>query len=150
MGTSGGDSTSTETVDKKTGGGSPAPASAATGVAAHRPAETLTALAGGLGAAVTQLLDVENAAVISALIALVGFLPALITWLVEVGKKWDGPGFVPPRAEVAAELDYAQARLLRHARIAVKENVGGAPESELERVKAIRDAFGETKPESGA
>lgn len=144
MATSGGDSGSPATAEKKAEGGSSAPAPAPAGVAAHRPAETLTAVAGGLGAAVTQLLGVENAAVISFLIALVGLLPALVTWLVELGKHWDGPG--TPAAEAQAELDYAQARLLRHARVAPGGSATGVGESELERVKAIRDAFGESKP----
>lgn len=104
------------------------------------PAETLTALAGALGAAVTQLLDVDNAAVVSVLIALLGLLPALVTWLVEIGKKWDEPGAGRGTSSgIQGEVAHFEEMFLRHAAIT------GEPHPQLDAISSVRAKFATPK-----
>lgn len=119
------------------GGSSEAAGSGSKLLAADRPAETVTALGGVVGAAAAQLLDLENAAVVSLLLAVVGLLPALVTWLVEVGKKWDDSPSSGSAAGAAAELDYLQARMLREVGVCV----GPDFDARVEKISQVRQAF---------
>ena len=122
----------------------PAPTTGPAGLAG-RPAETVTAAAGAVGAALTQILGIDNSAIITVLFAALGLLPALVTFLIELGKKWEGSSIVSSDSDVAAELAYSQSRLLRAARIG--EAYGSS--AELERVKAIKTTFAGDKPQAG-
>lgn len=117
--------------------------SGGTALPKDRPAETLTAAAGVVAAGVTQLLDVENAAVIGVLVALVGLIPAFVTWLVEIGKKWDDAagGAV---ASPAGEAEYLQGKLLREASICIDET-----EKRRHAIEKILTTFRESQPQDG-
>jgi hypothetical protein len=83
-------------------------------VAKNRPAETLTA-AGALGVLVAQFLGLDDPEILTALIVLIGVLPAGITWLVELSRKWEGPSSAA--ALTSAELPYIRQRALRKSRV---------------------------------
>jgi type III secretory pathway component EscS len=51
-------------------------------VAQKRPAEVTTGVVGAVVALIAAIFDITDAAVLTSLIVIVGFIPAAITWLV--------------------------------------------------------------------
>jgi hypothetical protein len=54
----------------------------------HRPAET-TALAASLVVLITYLIGVDDPGVIAALTVVVGAIPGIVTWIVELTRQKD-------------------------------------------------------------
>lgn len=98
-------------------------------VASNHPAETLTA-AGALGVLIAQFFGLDDPETLTALIVLIGVLPAGITWLVEVGKRWESPSAVATLTSV--DVPHIQQRALRKSRVG-----DSSWEQEVEAAKAI-------------
>jgi len=55
----------------------------------RRPAET-TAVAASLALLIANILGVDNPETLTALAVVIGFIPAIVTWIVEMRRKGSG------------------------------------------------------------
>lgn len=113
---------------------------------ARRPAETVTAASAAV-IIIAKILGVEIPDdLLPYLVVLVGLIPLVVTWLVELGKRWDRGTTGPRRSgvvgtvdspsdgcdEAKAELAYTLSRAIRRRRIASTNAV-----SELEALNEL-------------
>jgi len=56
-------------------------------VATRRPAETTTGAAGAIAALVIAIFDIRDPAIIAPLAVIIGFIPTMITWIVDLVIK---------------------------------------------------------------
>lgn len=54
---------------------------------AQRPAETTAGVAAAVSVLICSLLGVEDPAIYGALVIIVGFIPAAVTWVVTLARK---------------------------------------------------------------
>jgi hypothetical protein len=85
-----------------------APATRTEAIATKRPAETLTVV-GAAGVLLARLFGVDNDDTLTALVVLVAFIPAAVTWLVQVLASARRPA--PDR--LVERLDDIEAALRR-------------------------------------
>ncbi len=83
------------------------------GLIKRRPSEVTTAATGGIGLILAALLDADQE-VQSALIFIVAALPALVSYIHDVGR---GKGAATAASRSTQELAYTAARAIRRARL---------------------------------